>query len=268
MIVPDRRCCFDYFRQVSSVASVIEAYFERRDRPTQAQVFDQNGYASRSVANGAESIVFPMLSDPHTIEPFPRLEQVFEAWRNFVELPQDRYQDAHCWIFTPSSFELLILDLSFLALTRLEVESIESADGEFYVHLRNGNGACQRDRNAIYDKRIELLLRISDEAAVTSPVMRESTRQVENLKAQLEVCGAEYARLQCEFDSVRHKLDAARGLLDHVQTALVDAKSALVENDARLVTAERSLQMILASRSWRLTGVLRSLSTAARRFRR
>jgi SAM-dependent methyltransferase len=267
MIVPDRRCCFDYFRQVSSVASVIEAYFQQRDRPTQAQVFDQNGYASRSVANGTESIVFPMLSDPHTIEPFPRLEQVFEAWRNFVAHPHGEYQDAHCWIFTPSSFELLILDLNFLKLTQLEVDSIESADGEFYVHLRNSNGDSHLDRNAIHRKRVELLLGICNEAAITSPAMQESIRQVEDLRAQLEESRAECTRLRGEFDSAHHDLGAARRSMNLTHEALVDAKGELAENAARLRTAERSLHKVFASRSWRLTGVFRSISTAARRFR-
>jgi len=41
MAIPDRRCCFDYFRPYSSLAEMLAAYFERRERPTQAQIFER-----------------------------------------------------------------------------------------------------------------------------------------------------------------------------------------------------------------------------------
>ncbi|GAB5099241.1 hypothetical protein YK56LOC_49580 [Caballeronia sp. HLA56] len=103
-----------------------------------------------------------------------------------------------------------MLDLNLLRLKQLEVESIESADGEFYVRLRINKSRFHEDRNATYKKRIELVLRISDEAAITAPAMQESLTQVEGLTAQLEESRTECVRLHGECEAVHQTLDATR----------------------------------------------------------
>ena len=39
MAVPDKRCCFDYYRPLSMTGDLLEAYFEKRERPSRAQIF-------------------------------------------------------------------------------------------------------------------------------------------------------------------------------------------------------------------------------------
>lgn len=45
MAIPDRRACFDFFRPFSSLAAWLEAYFENRTRPTNAQILKFLGWA-------------------------------------------------------------------------------------------------------------------------------------------------------------------------------------------------------------------------------
>ena len=53
------------------------------------------------------------------------------------------YEDAHCSVMTPASFELLILECRHLGLLSLEIESVSEPEGcEFFVRLVNSRVAC------------------------------------------------------------------------------------------------------------------------------
>jgi len=130
LIVPDKRYCFDYFRWPSSTGDVLQAYTDKRTRPTPGAVFD---YFSNAVRMSGAHIWGPeteagSFSYIHTVE---RANQLWKAAQTSQE-----YIDIHNWCFTPFSFKLILHDLNSLALTQLNEKCSFATTGcEFYVTL-------------------------------------------------------------------------------------------------------------------------------------
>jgi predicted SAM-dependent methyltransferase len=134
LVIPDKRYCFDYFSSSSSTGSVLDAYSEKRVRPSHGQIFDHIANASKRNGNiawssdglgGADELV-------HTFA------EAQAHWEKSVSTTD--YIDAHCWRFTPTSFLLMVSDLLSLGLINLEVKAEFDTTGcEFYMSL----GKCK-----------------------------------------------------------------------------------------------------------------------------
>ena len=130
LVIPDKRYCFDYFSSSSSTGSILDAYSEKRVKPSHGQVFDHIANASKRNGNiawghdglgGADELV-------HTFA------EAQAHWEKSVSTKE--YIDVHCWRFTPASFRLLISDLQGLGLIGLEIKAEFDTKGcEFYVSL-------------------------------------------------------------------------------------------------------------------------------------
>jgi len=123
MAIPDKRFCFDHFRPVSEVSEWLQAFHERRPRPTRYQLFRESAYTA-------------VTGETYRWKP---ARQALRSYRALFEsengLP-DAYVDTHCWAFTPESFELLALDVRAFGLVPLRVGRISEAVGhEFFVEL-------------------------------------------------------------------------------------------------------------------------------------
>ena len=130
LVIPDKRFCFDYFSSCSSTGNVLDAYAEKRVRPSHGQIFDHFVNASRRDGNIAWA------SDGHggANELIHTFAQTQALWARSVSTAD--YIDAHCWRFTPSSFRLLVSDLLSLGLIGLEIKAEFDTTGcEFYVSL-------------------------------------------------------------------------------------------------------------------------------------
>ena len=174
MAVPDRRGTYDYFRPHSTTAELLEANFAHRVRPTPAQVFAQNSLHCLLYKDDRALFLFQLTADPRQIKPLETLKEAYNAWVAFEQNRDDVYRDVHCWVFTPSSLELILWDLKFLGLTTFIMESIVSTnDGEFYVHLRNGESNGNKSSltsisDQDYERRAILLRRTIEEAGASS----------------------------------------------------------------------------------------------------
>ena len=165
MAIPDRRTCFDYFRPYSTTADFLGAYFEKRERPTPQQLFEQTSLHSRC-HRGAETVLgFSMTDDPTNVRPLETLEEAYERWRCQIAEGNDEYMDAHCWVFTPAAFELIIRDLNYLGLVELQLDDVIGPNAfEFYVRLTKPARATARlDPGSFYLQRAKLLHRITNE---------------------------------------------------------------------------------------------------------
>jgi SAM-dependent methyltransferase len=183
MIVPDKRGCFDFFRPTSTPASIVAAYLEKRSRPTEAQVFEQQTMHARRLSERGEEIVFPFATNPREIVPYVDWIRQLDTWKERIHSGDQSYKDTHCWVFTPASFELIMLDLGLLGLTKLSVDQVQPADGEFFVHLRNSLSVeLGHDEETIYKRRRQLLLQISDEASITAPRVRDLERELASIR--------------------------------------------------------------------------------------
>jgi SAM-dependent methyltransferase len=121
LAIPDYRYCFDANKSVSNLIDILDAYYTKRIRP------------------GFKSVLEHRLLSTHN--------NAFEHWNSYEkknineynlnsirkiiqEVNFDTYNDTHCWMFTPESFEEIVNSLSELKLINLSIR-------EIYPTLRN-----------------------------------------------------------------------------------------------------------------------------------
>jgi SAM-dependent methyltransferase len=152
LVVPDKRFCFDFFKPLSSVGELLDAHASQAVRHSRKARFDHDAYSISADGDFAfsrrpvrEIAFFVSLEDA---------KRAFDAYRAESDAP---YVDVHGWVFTPSSFELAILELSTLKMIDFSIERSFPTEGcEFYVTLRRGrvtHGSAQD----LQELRLDLL---------------------------------------------------------------------------------------------------------------
>ncbi len=168
MAIPDKRSCFDYFKPISTLGNWLEAYFQNRDRPTLAQIFDQNSLHSRYSDVDVQRTGFFIENDPSNVSVLNTLKDAYDSYVEQNTNKNREYHDVHCWAFTPSSLHLLFLDIGFLRLTQLSVKELSNACGnEILVHLHNSSPGFLEPK-AFYNERQTLLHAAMNESAFNS----------------------------------------------------------------------------------------------------
>lgn len=130
LIIPDCRYCFDHHLPASSVADVMQAYFERRKVHTLASVIEHRALTTHNDAvqhwRGLHGSGLPDV---------PRVKAAIEEW----QAAKGSYIDVHAWQFTPVSFESLITSLfkmDYSPLRPLRVYSPKFGEIEFMAVLQ------------------------------------------------------------------------------------------------------------------------------------
>jgi hypothetical protein len=148
LAIPDKRFCFDRFRPISGISKVLDAYYgqhKSHTAGTAVEYFLNVTKLNDTIAWGSDSTGnFNLV---HTLE---------NAKSSIVAINQQHQTlDLHAWVFTPSSFRLIIKDLNDLELCKLkEIEFIKTASHEFFMVL--GKKGRTPDRPRIeYLKEIE-----------------------------------------------------------------------------------------------------------------
>ncbi len=151
LAVPDQRYCFDIFRPPSTPGDVIQAFHEQRKKHTLGAIWDHYSMISKKGDvvswekgyQGAYSPIHPTLDDACT--------KLKEAQA------ENGYIDVHNWRFTPSFFNLLILDIRLLDYSSFGIKSFYGTQGcEFIVQLQKGMPAP--DVDTINTERSRLML--------------------------------------------------------------------------------------------------------------
>ncbi len=158
LIIPDKRYCFDHFHATTSTGEILDAFEQKRTRPSPGKVFDH--CARHAKTNGQ-------------IAWGPDIRTDFEFGTDFSDAARlwllartnETYFDVHNWRFTPASFRLLIGDLHALGLTGFGIKKeFGTAGCEFYVTLgKNVDGFSIESLN-----RMELLKRIREDDNATA----------------------------------------------------------------------------------------------------
>jgi predicted SAM-dependent methyltransferase len=148
LAIPDKRFTFDYLRQVTRPADVLEAYLCNSKRPSAGQVFD---YKSQFV-NRNSKFKFGIKEEliyEHT------LEEAWEITQNSIL--KNHYEDVHCWVFTELSFLDLLISLVKLNLFDFKIAKFFNTTGiEFIVSLEAMDLALNKnDRMKIQIESIE-----------------------------------------------------------------------------------------------------------------
>lgn len=130
LVIPDKRFCFDFFRPVTGISRVIDSYLEKRSLHSPGAICEHFLYASSNNGNIAW-----LEKDPSNLRFVHTLEETNRMYD--ISLTCKEYLDVHNWVFTKSSFELLVYDLNALNLTHFYVaESFETDGFEFFVSLK------------------------------------------------------------------------------------------------------------------------------------
>jgi SAM-dependent methyltransferase len=149
MAVPDLRCCFDYYRWPTTLTNFLMAYLGNKQKPSPYDIFNGNFVQT----NNFGSIGHPR----DQIEIIYSLDDVYRQLMLSLSNSSLDYNDAHCQVFTPSSFQLLILELRHLKLIDLDIFDIsETIGNEFFVHLKPTHG-CYPEGEEFKAKRQNLL---------------------------------------------------------------------------------------------------------------
>lgn len=165
MAIPDKRCCFDHFRPHSTTADLLEAYVQKRTRPSFSQIFEYNAYHAYNHSNNVTKTAWSVTDNPKDVRVVNGGLLACYELACSSEDDLSKYIDAHCWAFTPTSLQLIMMELSDLGLIHLDLDDIYvPGGGEFFVRLRvrdNLTGSTPLDATA----RSELLFQIADENA-------------------------------------------------------------------------------------------------------
>lgn len=186
LAVPDKRFCFDHFRPLTDTSEWLEAFFERRPRPTGWQVFREETLRSAQLADGSGWT------------PVRRGLELYREWFGPGGAVPDHYMDTHCWAFTPESFELIVRDTIAFGLVDLAIESVSEPYGhEFFADLVRPATRAAVVEAEYYATRERLLRRCVDDApagqslpfptsrrrSVPQKVLREVSRVVDQLRS-------------------------------------------------------------------------------------
>ncbi len=143
LVVPDKRFCFDHLRRRSSTGDIVQANIELRSRHTPGQILDHFAYATKLDESGSWH------RDSVGKVTFVHDASLAEGMLSRAQTSPD-YIDVHGWVFTPSSFRLILGDLNSLGLVCLdEIAFTDTRDCEFFVSYSNRQPAHPYDRLAL-----------------------------------------------------------------------------------------------------------------------
>lgn len=144
LVIPDKRYCFDALMSTSTTGNLLDAWAQKRIKPTPGQIFDHFANASMRHGNIAWANDGSGSAD-RLVHEFSEAEETFRRASSSNE-----YIDVHCWRFIPDSFRLLIQDLKRLNFINLQIDREFDTDGcEFYVSLKKGNSRDEVNRFSI-----------------------------------------------------------------------------------------------------------------------
>lgn len=152
LVIPHKRYCFDYFSSITTTGNVLDAWAEKRVRPSAGQVFDH--FANAAKRNG--NIAWSPDDEGGANGLVHSFTKAKEHWTRSTSTKD--YIDVHCWRFTPTSFRLILSDLRDLRLVDLGVRSEFDTTGcEFYVALcKNAENIRDQDRlTSLQKQKIE-----------------------------------------------------------------------------------------------------------------
>lgn len=137
LAVPDKRYTLDYFRMVSTTGKMIDDYLTTTKTGSTGTLFDFYSHTvsrnnKTSWSHYLDKIMKRNYSFIHTHE------QVYGVYDDAVRNPS--FHDIHQYVFTPSSFMLLIAELGEFGFIDFMVDRIYSTvTDEFIVLLRKQN---------------------------------------------------------------------------------------------------------------------------------
>jgi hypothetical protein len=150
-IIPDLRTCFDVLRYPTVTSDALLVHMRQPTIHQGKQVFDS---LSRSIdQNPGRWINEADLASAHFLQPLIQAHQAVQL----AEQPDQTYTDTHAWVFTPESFQLLMIELRLLKLTRLVPTFVSTTyENQFCVLLESAPELSVTDIQTLEEERLSL----------------------------------------------------------------------------------------------------------------
>ena len=113
LMVPDKRYCFDHFNNLSSIADIINATYQKQEKHTIKSVIEHRALTTHNSARRHWKGDHGDISN--------NIERIKAA---ISEYKTGEYIDVHAWYFTPNSFATIIETLERLNMIDLSVDKI------------------------------------------------------------------------------------------------------------------------------------------------
>lgn len=129
LAVPDKRYCFDVYREKTSLSAILDAFHAKRKIHSPGSAAD---YFLNVVTKG-EHLAWSRDFEGETrfTHGLGEAKQAIKAIEN-----DGAFLDVHSWVFTPFSFRLLVEDLHQLGYIRLRETRFFDTEGcEFFIKL-------------------------------------------------------------------------------------------------------------------------------------
>jgi SAM-dependent methyltransferase len=154
LAIPDKRYTFDFFQPTTSTADWLHAWKRGATVHSRRAIFQHIAYTAH-LRGAITWSRFDRLSSLALFTPDPRA--AFNAFEQGSEEAGAPYVDCHAWHFTPASFALTVLELSYLGLIPMTVKATFPTRGcEFFVSLVN-TSPPPLDEDALTPQRMHLL---------------------------------------------------------------------------------------------------------------
>lgn len=169
LAIPDKRYCFDFFQSITGTGDWLHAWKRGAEIHSQRSMFQHIAYTvgtegGTTWGQGRYLERFEFLS--------PSISQAFTRFQAYSENTGGTYQDCHAWHFTPSSFELLIVELSHLGLIPFSVEESYPTCGCEFIFLLRNTAPPALDVAELTQKRLQLLKNIVSEQGEQADQLR------------------------------------------------------------------------------------------------
>lgn len=238
LAVPDRRFTFDFLRRETELSDVLAAYLTAPRVPQPQAILDYflNATEIDSAAAWRGEISARTLKRPNTFE--PALTKAKEALHSGV------YHDAHCWVFTPHSFAVLLSQLAEHGLIKFACEAFHDTEFnsiEFFVALRASESAAENAQS---------WWAMADAIDAAGSAERAAQANVSGFANRLEDERKNALNLQAQLAEERLRV---KQLVDEMHQA---------QREVRHLNDE--VRLLRQSHSWKITRPLRLLSTALR----
>jgi predicted SAM-dependent methyltransferase len=155
LAVPDKRFTYDYYRQLTKPADLIEAYLTHSKKPSPKQIFDYHAEFVRRKRDFA----WRVNGFEHELVHEHTLDKAWEVTRDaFVN---NRYVDVHCWVFTDASFAELLRITALLDMLDFTIKQFFPRDGhEFFVSLEAiDQNLSERERHKVQLESIDTVIK-------------------------------------------------------------------------------------------------------------
>lgn len=152
LAVPDMRRCFDAFRPLTSLGGVLQAHTERRIRHSAATACDHVAYMAALDGRAGWG-----LGDEGDLRSAHSLE--FAKFVYNRALTTTDYHDFHAWVFTPTSFRLLVSDLYAIGAIDLGEVSFQTTNAFEFITVLDTSKSVPRISRDIMLQQIRQELR-------------------------------------------------------------------------------------------------------------